>query len=93
MYYSFLNLKLLEDSQMQTQQQSVTLELGTRVRIRPLPDIHKFLHGATGMIIPAPSQHVLRDRKFVRFDNDIAHPYGGVMRSIWVDESMVEVVP
>lgn len=68
------------------------LELGTRVRIKPLADIHQFLHGAAGMVIPPPSEHVMRDRKLVRFDIDVRHPYGGVMRTMWVDETMVEVL-
>lgn len=69
-----------------------TLHFGMKVRVKPLSEIHQFLHGAVGMIIPSPSEHTMRERKLLRFDKDIVHPYGGVMRSMWVDNTMVEVL-
>lgn len=69
------------------------LEMGMRVRVKPLQDIHQFLHGAVGMIIPSPSEHVMRERRLMRFDQDIPHPYGGKQATMWVSPDMVEVVP
>jgi hypothetical protein len=68
------------------------LECGVRVRVKPLPDIHNFLHGAVGMIVKPPSEHALRERRLVRFDQPVVNPYGGVVAQSWLDESMVEVV-
>jgi len=69
-----------------------SLEFGMRVRVLLLPDIHQFLHGATGMVVQPPSQTVMRERKYIKFDKEVRHPYGGHINAIWVSDSMVEVI-
>lgn len=66
--------------------------LGTRLRVLASPEIHKFLHGAEGVIIPSPEKHALRDRQVLKLHPEVPHPYGGVIRTMWVDKTMVEVI-
>lgn len=68
------------------------IEEGVRVRLIQTQDLAKFLWGATGIVIKAPSEHAMRERKFVHLDKPVIHPYGGILEKIWVDESMVEIV-
>lgn len=65
---------------------------GVRVRLLEQTDLAKFLWGVTGVVIKAPSENAMRERKFLALDKPVIHPYGGILEKIWVDESMVEVV-
>ncbi len=71
---------------------STQLDIGTRVRVRPLNDIHAFLHGARGTIVNPPTSQMARDRRLMSFDEAVTHPYGGVLRTLWVSPEMVEVL-
>lgn len=68
------------------------LEVGMRVRVKPLQTIVKPLHGAQGAIVETEWQHS-DGKMLMRFDVPVRHFSNGTMEALWVDEAMVEEYP
>lgn len=74
---------------------SETLErpsLLERVRVKACAEVAGFLWNKTGQVVESPSPQANPTRKLLKLDRPLVHPYGGVLVTVWVDASVLEVL-